>query len=66
MYQVETEGDLLVSAAISGSGECIAFGGSGGYVHLWAPSNDPSANQMRQVRGSASQQRFTAGWLLCQ
>jgi hypothetical protein len=49
MYQVETEGDILVSAAISSSGECLAFGGSGGYVHLWAPSADPSVNQLRQV-----------------
>ncbi|KAL4859552.1 PAN2-PAN3 deadenylation complex catalytic subunit pan2 [Chlorella vulgaris] len=49
LYQVETEGDILVSAAISSSGECLAFGGSGGYVHLWAPSADPSVNQLRQA-----------------
>ncbi|KAL4430743.1 hypothetical protein ABPG75_005999 [Micractinium tetrahymenae] len=49
MYQVETEGDLLTAAAISSSGECLAFGGSGGYVHLWAHSHDPAVNQIRQV-----------------
>lgn len=55
MYQVNTEGDMLVSAAISSSGECLAFGGTGGYVHLWAHSHEPSVNQMRQVgaRGAA-------------
>jgi hypothetical protein len=63
MYQVETEGDLLVCAAISGSGECLAFGGSGGYVHLWAPSPEPSVNQMRQVGGEAGDARVCA--LLC-
>lgn len=52
MYQIETEGDMLVSAALSSSGECLAFGGSGGYLHLWAPSADPAVNQMRQVRCS--------------
>ena len=52
MYQIETEGDMLVSAALSSSGECLGFGGSGGYLHLWAPSADPAVNQMRQVRCS--------------
>ncbi|KAL4432378.1 hypothetical protein ABPG77_001677 [Micractinium sp. CCAP 211/92] len=49
MYQVETEGDMLTSVAISSSGECLAFGGSGGYVHLWAPTHDPAVNQIRQA-----------------
>lgn len=49
MYQLDTEGDLLTAAAISSSGECLAFGGSGGYVHLWANSHDPAVNQARQV-----------------
>lgn len=49
MYHIDTEGDTLVCAAISGTGECLAFGGSGGYVHLWATSAEPSVNQMRQV-----------------
>lgn len=40
---------MLACAAISSSGECLAFGGSGGYIHLWAPSAEPSVNQMRQV-----------------
>lgn len=56
VYQVDTEGDALTAAAISSSGECLAFGGSGGYVHLWAHSHDPAVNQMRQV-GSQGQGR---------
>lgn len=46
--QVETEGDALVCCALSPTGECIAFGGSGGYVHIWAPSQAPSAAGMGQ------------------
>ena len=34
--QVLTEGDELVDCAISSTGEAIAFGGSGGYTHLWS------------------------------
>jgi PAB-dependent poly(A)-specific ribonuclease subunit 2 len=33
--RVETEGDALYSGALSLTGEMLAFGGSGGYVHLW-------------------------------
>lgn len=47
--QVEIEGDVLVSCALSPTGECIAFGGSGGYVHLWAASEDPTVAGMGQV-----------------
>eukprot|EP00887_Chlorella_sp_A99_P005338 scaffold1.g5338.t1 len=49
MYQVEAEGDALVSCAISPTGECIAFGGSGGYVHLWAASEAPAVAGLGQV-----------------
>lgn len=42
---------MLLCAALSSSGECLAFGGSGGYVHLWGPTADPAVNQMRQVPG---------------
>lgn len=33
---------MLVCCGISPSGECLAFGGSGGYLHLWANSAQPS------------------------
>lgn len=70
MYQIETEGDMLISAAISSSGECLAFGGTGGYVHLWAHTHEPSVNQMRQARacgGGAGAGAATATpGLLCQ
>ena len=67
---METEGDALLCAAISSSGECLAFGGSGGYVHLWATSPDPSINQMRQVRSAAAAAAgaaaaAAAGWFCC-
>jgi PAB-dependent poly(A)-specific ribonuclease subunit 2 len=39
-YQVDTAGDALTSCAISSSGEMIAFGGSGGYVHLWTAQEE--------------------------
>lgn len=42
--QVETEGDLLTSVDISSSGECLAFGGSGGFIHLWGFSSEPRTN----------------------
>ena len=41
---MNTEGDSLKSAAISLSGEAVAFGGSGGYVHLWSMQDAPRAN----------------------
>ena len=47
---MDAEGDALLSCAISTSGECMAFGGSGGYAHLWAGSAEPAVNQMGQVR----------------
>lgn len=38
--RVETEGDALYSGALSLTGEMLAFGGSGGYIHLWTSSNE--------------------------
>lgn len=48
---------MLTSVAISSSGECLAFGGSGGYVHLWAPTHDPAVNQIRQVGSRRRRER---------
>ena len=42
--QVGTEGDLLNSVSISTSGETIAFGGSGGYIHIWSRQDPPRVN----------------------
>ena len=42
--KVDTEGDLLTSVDFSSSGECLAFGGSGGFVHLWGFNSEPRAN----------------------
>ena len=42
--KVDTEGDLLTSVDFSSSGECLAFGGSGGYAHLWGFSSEPRTN----------------------
>ena len=39
-YQVDTAGDALTGCTISSSGEMIAFGGSGGYVHLWTSQEE--------------------------
>lgn len=44
MCQVNTEGDLLKTVAISLSGEAIAFGGSGGYIHVWSMHDTPRVN----------------------
>ena len=40
-YQVDTEGDLLTCAAFSPTGEAIAFGDGGGFIHLWAGTDMP-------------------------
>eukprot|EP00775_Hariotina_reticulata_P003367 gene3367-3642_t len=40
-YQVDTGGDSLRCCSISASGDAVAFGGSGGYVHLWSSSPHP-------------------------
>ena len=42
--QVETEGDALTTVDFSSSGECLAFGGSGGFVHLWGYNQTPRVN----------------------
>lgn len=44
IHCVDSGGDALVSCDISPSGECLAFGGAGGYLHLWAASDEPSAS----------------------
>ena len=41
---MDTEGDALLCVALSASGECVALGGAGGYVHLWACADPPAAN----------------------
>lgn len=46
--QIETEGDAVTACAFSSSGEMMAFGGSGGYVHLWATSATPRVNMVSQ------------------
>jgi hypothetical protein len=35
-HQVETAGDSLRCPAVNASGEALALGGSGGYLHLWS------------------------------
>ena len=44
--QIETEGDAVTACAFSSSGEMMAFGGSGGYTHLWATSATPRVNMV--------------------
>ena len=48
--QVDLAGDTMVACSMSSTGEALAFGGSGGYVHLWALSHHPSVNAYSQVR----------------
>ncbi len=33
-----------MSAALSSSGEAIAFGGSGGFIHVWTDQEEPRVN----------------------
>ncbi len=47
--QVDLAGDSMVAASMASTGEGLAFGGSGGYVHLWALSHQPSVNAYSQV-----------------
>lgn len=49
MTQVDTAGDNLTSAALASTGDAIVFGGSGGYVHLWALSGNPRMNAYSEV-----------------
>jgi PAB-dependent poly(A)-specific ribonuclease subunit 2 len=53
MYGVDTGGDSLVSCDISPSGEIIAFGGSGGYIHLWAGSETPCVTYAGEIPTAA-------------
>jgi len=48
LLQIETEGDAITACAFSSSGEMMAFGGSGGYAHLWATSATPRVNMASQ------------------
>ncbi|KAH3765975.1 PAN2-PAN3 deadenylation complex catalytic subunit PAN2 [Pelomyxa schiedti] len=38
LFQVETNGEMLTSMAISSSGEAIAFSDTSGFIHLWSSS----------------------------
>jgi len=68
--QVLTEGDALVDCTISSTGEAIAFGGSGGYVHLWSSAQQLVAvNRFSEVQRSSCNicmryQRSHAEWAL--
>ncbi len=57
--QVMTEGDALVDCAISSTGEAIAFGGSGGYAHLWSSA---SAQQLVTVNRFSEVLCSPSGW----
>lgn len=46
--QVATEGDSLTACHISSSADCIAFGGSGGFLHLWSHTDMPVVNPYSQ------------------
>nr|XP_024386798.1 PAN2-PAN3 deadenylation complex catalytic subunit Pan2-like isoform X3 [Physcomitrium patens] len=43
-YQVDCESDHLLSTDVSSSGELLAFGDSGGYVHVWGASEHDLVN----------------------
>ena len=40
-YFVDMGGDTVSSCDISATGDCIAFGGANGYLHLWSGSTEP-------------------------
>ncbi len=42
------EGDAATACAFSSSSEMMAFGGSGGYAHLWATTATPRVNMVSQ------------------
>ena len=48
LCKVETEGDTIMCCAVSSSGEVMAFGGNGGYAHIWAGRRDAHVNAMSQ------------------
>ena len=42
-------GDTMVACSMASTGEALTFGGSGGYVHLWALSHQPCINSYSEV-----------------
>ena len=42
-------GDSMVACSMASTGEALTFGGSGGYVHLWALSHQPRINSYSEV-----------------
>ena len=44
VYQVQTEGGLISSFDISPSNQALAFGDSGGYMHVFASGDEPVFN----------------------
>jgi hypothetical protein len=64
-------GDTMVACSMASTGEALTFGGSGGYVHLWALSNQPRINSYSEVRdlgsnGALSLKPACHGLPLCQ
>jgi hypothetical protein len=47
--QVDLAGDTMVACSMASTGEALTFGGSGGYVHLWALSHQPRINSYSEV-----------------
>jgi hypothetical protein len=47
-------GDTMVACCMASTGEALTFGGSGGYVHLWALSHQPRINSYSEVSSAAS------------
>eukprot|EP01043_Picozoa_sp_COSAG02_P064833 COSAG02_NODE_9597_length_2166_cov_40.635320_1_plen_667_part_10 len=47
-YQIESEGDFVSSFDVSSSGEVLAFGDSGGFVHRWVDRQPFQVNQSSQ------------------
>jgi hypothetical protein len=39
-YRVDCEGDQALCFDVSSTGDSLAFGDGGGYVHLWASHED--------------------------
>ena len=47
-YQIESDGDFVSSFDVSSSGEVLAFGDSGGFVHRWVDRQPFTVNQSSQ------------------
>ncbi|GAX75051.1 hypothetical protein CEUSTIGMA_g2495.t1 [Chlamydomonas eustigma] len=43
-YQVDTGGDALTCCTMSSTGEMLALGASGGFLHLWTDQEEPRVN----------------------